>query len=511
MAVGDQKLVRHIGFFSGTLMNVGEIIGSGIFTTPALILRYTGSGAMMIMMWVLGAITSMVGLATFLEFGTMLPRSGAEKTYLAYIYPEPKQLVAFLYLILVAVLGRCGALAQASIVFGENIIFAMNKGEKVNEWGARGFGIFCISFWVVVNMLSAKYAMRFNNIFTILKIALLILLICVGFAGMAGRLPNQPDLRRNFSFEGTSSNIGSYASGIYYIIYSYGGYYNLQRVTDELIDPLRNLPRCGIASILFTTVVYLLANAAYLAVLSIDAITSSKLTVAASLFNTAFGGIFGSRVLPVLVGLSSFGFVGVSVYTTSRIILEYAREGMLPFDRYFSQVQPRLQTPLRSLLLIYGLTIVFMLAPPPGTAYEFILTFCEYGGYIFVSLCAIGLLILRFREPDVERPIKAPIPAVLLFIAICIYALVFVFIPPTGNQKPAYPYYVPYVCFIGFSILCTGLWYIKMVKYNALETSYNNEIRALGCSDVFADVHTKDTIETPQKADSVLEDPTKTG
>lgn len=119
---------------------------------------------------------------------------------------------------------------------------------------------------------------------------------------MAGRLPERPNFEQNFSFDGTLNNAGSYANAIYYVIFSYGGYYNLQKVTDELKDPIKNLPRCGVSAVGLTTVLYLLANVgnvhllnpvaefnsfyaflAYLSVLPLDEIRSSDLTVAANL------------------------------------------------------------------------------------------------------------------------------------------------------------------------------------------------------------------------------------
>lgn len=120
--------------------------------------------------------------------------------------------------------------------------------------------MFCLTFWLVLNITSAKLAIRANNFFTVLKIALLVLLICVGFAGFAGRLPNRPDLVENFSFHGTSNNPGSYATAIYYVIYAYGGWFNLNYVLDELKDPIKNLPKCAISALSLTTVLYILAN-----------------------------------------------------------------------------------------------------------------------------------------------------------------------------------------------------------------------------------------------------------
>ncbi|KAI8329370.1 amino acid permease-domain-containing protein, partial [Choanephora cucurbitarum] len=312
------------------------------------------------------------------------------------------------------VFARGAGLAQGATVFGNNINYAIGGPDYVNDWGARGFAVFCLTFWLVLNILSTKLAVKAGNFFTVVKIALLVLLICVGFAGLAGRLPNQPDLSENFSFDGTLDNAGSYANAIYYVIYAYGG--------------------C------LTTFLYLLANVAYLAVLPITVIKSSKLTVASNLFNIALGGVFGSRVLPVLVGSSSFGFVGVIFYSGSRVVLESSRKGFLPFDRLFSKVHPRLQTPISSLMLLYFISLIFLLAPPPGSVFQFIMAFSGYGGYFFSALSVIGLLILRRTQPNIKRPIKAPIPVAVVFILICFYTLVFVFIPPV-TKPSGYPYW----------------------------------------------------------------------
>lgn len=182
---------------------------------------------------------------------------------------------------------------------------------------------------------------------------------------------------------------------------------------------------------------------AYLAVLPLSVIKASNLTVAANLFNTAFGGIFGSRILPILVGSSSFGFVGVVFYSGSRVVLEASRKGFLPYDRFFSKVHPKLHTPINSLVLLYVIALIFLLAPPPGSVFQFIVAFSGYGGYLFSALSVIGLLIMRRTEPDIKRPIKVPISVAIIFIAICIFTLVFVFVPP-ASKPVGYPYWCKY-------------------------------------------------------------------
>lgn len=232
------------------------------------------------------------------------------------------------------------------------------------------------------------------------------------------------------------------------------------------------------------------------------------MTVAANLFNTAFGGIFGSRVLPVLVGSSSFGFVGVVFYSGSRVVLEASRQGFLPYDRFFSKVHPRLHTPIHSLVLLYVIALIFLLAPPPGSAFQFIVAFTGYGNYFFSAMSVVGLLILRRTQPSIKRPLKVPIVVAIFFIVICLYTLVFVFVPP--ETKPTgYPYWckcyqykrdtifnkisstciVPYIITIILALVSIGLWYYKMVYKDALVGSYNAEIRLGGQQELFDEVY----------------------
>ena len=90
-------LGRHLGVTSCTLLIVGCIIGTGIFSTPSSILSGVGSIGASLMLWVLGFVLSFCGLFIWLEFGTMYPRSGGEKVYLEAVYQRPKYLVTVVF------------------------------------------------------------------------------------------------------------------------------------------------------------------------------------------------------------------------------------------------------------------------------------------------------------------------------------------------------------------------------------------------------------------------------
>lgn len=77
--------------------SVGRVIGTGIFSTPSSILGSVGSVGASLMLWVLGFGLSFCGLFIWLEFGTMIPRSGGEKVYLEAVYTRPKYLATTVF------------------------------------------------------------------------------------------------------------------------------------------------------------------------------------------------------------------------------------------------------------------------------------------------------------------------------------------------------------------------------------------------------------------------------
>src|SRR5882757_4980251 len=100
---------RYLGVTSCTLLIVGRIIGTDIFSTPSSILSSVGSVGASLMLWVLGFLLSFCGLFIWLEFGTMFPRSGGEKVYLEAVYRKPKYLATVMFTVNAIILGFTAA------------------------------------------------------------------------------------------------------------------------------------------------------------------------------------------------------------------------------------------------------------------------------------------------------------------------------------------------------------------------------------------------------------------
>jgi len=115
---------RYLGVTSCTLLIVGRIIGTGIFSTPSSILSSVGSVGASLMLWVLGFLLSFCGLFIWLEFGTMFPRSGGEKVYLEVVYRKPKYLATVVFSVNAILLGFTAA---GCIVSSILVLFAHER------------------------------------------------------------------------------------------------------------------------------------------------------------------------------------------------------------------------------------------------------------------------------------------------------------------------------------------------------------------------------------------------
>ncbi|KAJ1569456.1 hypothetical protein HK405_004446, partial [Cladochytrium tenue] len=166
-----------------------------------------------------------------------------------------------------------------------------------------------------------------------------------------------------------------------------------------------------------------------------------------------------------------------------------AREGLLPFSDYFGWVEERYtKSPIFAVLLFYVLAVVFLFAPPPSQVFNFIVSFASYLAYFFYLLAVVGILVIRFREPELARPIKAPIVAIVLFSVIAVYQLIFSFLPPTSSST-TYPYYTPYLTSVLLVIFTVGFWYLQVVVHKGPEKSFNSKIAEQAATELEKEIY----------------------
>ena len=355
---------KQIGLTSAIFLIFNRMIGTGIFATPSTIFALSGSVGLTLFIWVAGMLIAFAGMMVYLEFGTGLPRNGGEKNYLEFVYRRPRFLVTGMYASYAVLLGWAGS---NSVVFGEYILHAANV--EVNRWNQRGVGIACVTSAFLIHGLALKWGLRLQNFLGVLKLLILLLIIFSGFAALGGHLKIEKPNNFDHAFANTTGSAYGVVTALYNVIWSYIGYTNANYAMSEMKNPVRTLKIAGPASIAIVGVLYMLANIAYFAAVPKEEILSSGRILAASFFRNVFGKR-AERALSVFVALSAYGNVLSVIFSQGRLIQELGREGILPFSKVWASNRP-FNAPFAGLFVHWLVSVITMIAPPPGDAYNF--------------------------------------------------------------------------------------------------------------------------------------------
>lgn len=299
-----------------------------------------------------------------------------------------------------------------------------------NAWVQRGVGILCITLITVLNGVSTRLAVKIHDYLTVIKVLVLSLISLMGVLVAMGIYTGCPKADNwGGGFTGISTNGASYASALFRIFWAYDGWNNLNYATGELKDPKKNLPKAASLGVSIVTILYCIANFSYFSVVPIDEILKSSELLAARYFIILFGEVFGQKILPIFIALSAYGAVCAMVFSASRVIYAAAKAKLLPFSGPLSTMNKRFQTPLNALVLNYVITVILIVGPPPGAAFEFLVEMVGYPTWLFYGISVIGLLTMRKSHAHLPRPIKAWYPIAILFILCSVFLSIFPFVP----------------------------------------------------------------------------------
>ena len=254
----------------------------------------------------------------------------------------------------------------------------------------------------------------------------------------------------------TTTSLGRVALSFYSGLFSFAGWNYLNFVTEELQEPNKNLPRAIYISLPLVTIIYLLANIAYFAVLSPTEILSSS-AVAVTFGNKMFGVM--RWIIPFFVACSTFGAVNSGIFASSRLFFVGARNGHMP--RSMALINIKHVTPIPCLVLLAIITLSLL-----TTSDVFILiNFTSFVESLFITLSVFGVLFLRWKQPELERPIRVNLIFPVLFFFIC----GFLVIMPVFEE--------PQVVGVGLAIIASGApVYLVFVSLRSRLSWLNNKI-----------------------------------
>ncbi|EJU06104.1 amino acid transporter [Dacryopinax primogenitus] len=447
---------RHLGVVSCTLLIIGRIIGTGIFSTPSSILSGVGSIGASLFLWVLGFLISLCGLFVWLEFGTMFPRSGGEKVYLEAVYRKPKYLATVIFATNAILLGFT---ASGCIVFASNILVAAGDPSP-NPWTERGIALGIILFVTFLHGLTPRFGVWLMNALSFFKVALLLFVVVAGWVVLGGHTRVQnPTANFHNAFAGSSHSSNDYATALFKVLNSYAGWSNVNYVLNNVKDPVRTLKIAGPLGLGLCAAFYLFANIAYFAASTPQQIQSSGVAVAALFFGNVFGPS-AEKALAVLVALSALGNVITITFAQSRVNQELAKEGIpLPFGNKFWASNWPVGSPLPGLIIHLIPSVIIIIGPPANVAYPFILDIEGYPGQIINLFVVLGLFWLRYKKPNATRPFKVWWPFAFFFLAAACFLLVAPFLRPSNGvgDTPPLPYWLYPI--VGIAIMVVGALY----------------------------------------------------
>ena len=389
------ELKRQLGLLDSTMINVGTIIASAIFIVPSAIAATLGATGPAILVWVVGGVVSLLGALSVAELGAAMPEAGGQYVYLTRAYGPAS---GFLYGWTSGVVINPASIAAIAVGFATYFGFFV----PLSGAGIKLVAVLSIVALTVLNSLGVRLGAVTQNVLTLIKMALLVVLIVVGFALPGGSAGNLAPL---WGDAPPGHQIASFGVALVAVLWAYDGWIEITYVGSEVTDPERNLPRSIVLSTIIGMALYCLVTASFAYVLSPAKMAASSL-VASDAAQVTLGGA-GAALVAVAIMIATIGSNNGIVLTAARIPYAMARDGLLP--RRLAGVHPRFLTPVPSLVVqgIIAIALTWISTEPSwkGT-YNRLFTYVVLGEFIFYGMSAGAVILLRYTAAALPRPYR---------------------------------------------------------------------------------------------------------
>jgi amino acid transporter len=427
-----QKPTPQLSLFDSTCLIVGIIIGVGIYQMAPDIAKGAGGAWGVLGIWTLGGLLSLCGALCYAELATAYPHEGGDYVYLGHAYGK---WAGFLFGWAQLAIVRPGDIAVMAFAFATYGCAVWDPlANTAFPYGPQLYAVVATVILTVINVCGVHEGKWTQNLLTAVKAVGL--LTIVGVACLASPQPPRVE---------TTGQL-PYSLALIFVLFTYGGWNEMAYVAAEVRDPRRNIVRALLAGTGAVMVLYMAVNGAFLHALGYAGLAGSK-AVAADAVSAALPGVAGGLV-SALICVSALGAVNGLVFTGARI--SYAVGADHPLFRFVGRWHPRFGTPAAALLLQGGIAVTLIVVL--GSFVDAIL-YTAATVYSFYLGSTLAVIVLRFKEPHVERPYRVfgyPLTP-LVFAGVCgflIYSAVV---------------YKPWIALVSCGLLALGLplWLIS--------------------------------------------------
>jgi len=376
--MGDAgKIEAKLGTFDTAMVVVSLVVGIGIFRTPAIVARETGTPGLFLLAWGIGGLVSLVGALTFAEIGSNHPRAGGYYRVVADCYHPA---LAFMLNWAQTLMQGAGA-AGVAFIGAEYLVGLLLPPENRGGSTVLLVALALMLVLLALNGLGIRVGAGAQNVLSMTKIVMIVGLAAAAFA-FAPRVAGA-------SISSSAAPAGL-AAALIPCFYAYGGYHMTMNLGADVKDAWRRFPMAVTAGMLAVVGLYLAINLAYVRTLGASGVAGSTL-VAAALAKASLGA-GGEAVVSALIFLSAAGFVNATVLQMPRSYHAMAEDGVLP--AVFRRVDPRTQVSMAGLAL-FGATMLvpaFLLG-----SFEKLLNYIIFTDMVTLVVVASTLFVLRRR------------------------------------------------------------------------------------------------------------------
>ena len=369
---------------------VGIVVGAGIFETPPLVASMTGSAFADIGVWCLGGVLSLLGALCYAELATTYPDSGGIYYYIRRAFGDtPAFLLGWARLTVI----QTGSIAMLSFVFGDYAA----KLAPLGRYSASFYAALAVIVITLVNVRGVQFGRWTQNLLTICKVLGLLAIVVAGLrmspatAAVVEAAPGPSHSR--------------FGLMMVFVLLTYGGWQEAGFISAELKQVRRNMTIALVGSIGVITAIFLLVNLALLHGLGLRGVATS--TAVASELMRRSAGEAGAGLVSLLVMITALGSLQGTVFTGARTNFALGRD--FPIFGRLSEWSTSSQTP-RASLLIQGAVALVLVAMGTATreGFKTMVEFTAPVFWFFILLSGVALIVLRRREPEIERPFRVP-------------------------------------------------------------------------------------------------------
>jgi len=444
---------QSLGLVDATMIVVGSMIGSGIFIVSADITRNVGSAGWLIAVWLITGFMTLVAAVSYGELSGMFPKAGGQYVYLKEAY---NPFVAFLYGWSFFAVIQTGTIAAVGVAFSkftayllpafseDHILFNIGK---LNISAAQITSIFLIILLTWNNSRGIKEGKIIQTVFTTAKLLSLFGLIVFGLFALQSDIwqanwSNAWDIgqmkkgvvdtvsgKQNWEvipYATTGTIMGAIAASMVGSVFSSDAWNNVTFIAAEIKNPGKNIGLSLFFGTLIVTVIYVMANVMYTAVLPLgDIAGAEKDRVAVAAAQSIFGSA-GTYIIAVMIMISTFGCNNGLILAGARVYYTMAKDGL-----FFRQAGTLNKNAVPQWALWAQMIVASILCL--SGKYGNLLDMISFVVVLFYVLTILGIFILRAKRPGIPRPYKAfgypLLPAIYIIMGLSFCGLLLIYKP----------------------------------------------------------------------------------